>query len=94
MHSLETYLQDLAEIRASDVNVKELSYYPTLKDLLDTAGKELKPKVCRILSLKNQGALVIWVEGGIFVFGCVLYIPKPNILFTGWVPSISVQAAT
>jgi hypothetical protein len=38
MDPLETYLQDLAQIRASGANVKELSFYPALKDLLDAAG--------------------------------------------------------
>src|SRR5271157_5189112 len=64
MHPLEIYLQDIAEIRASGVNVKELSFYPALKDLLDAVGKELKPKVCSILSLKNQGAGL--PDGGLF----------------------------
>jgi hypothetical protein len=45
MRPLETYLQELAQIRSSGANVKELSFYPALKDLLDAAGNELKPKV-------------------------------------------------
>jgi hypothetical protein len=64
MHPLETYLQDLAQTRATGANVKELSFYPALKDLLDAAGQELKPKVRSVLSLKNQGAGM--PDGGLF----------------------------
>ena len=64
MQPLETYLQDLAQVRVSGANVKELSFYPALKDLLDAAGKELKPKVQSVLSIKNQGAGM--PDGGLF----------------------------
>jgi hypothetical protein len=64
MHPLETYLQDIAQIRVSGANVKELSFYPALKDLLDAAGNELNPKVRSILSLRNQGGGM--PDGGLF----------------------------
>jgi predicted helicase len=64
MHPLEIYLQDLTETRASGVNVKELSFYPALRGLLDAAGNELKPKVRSVISLKNQGAGM--PDGGLF----------------------------
>ena len=56
MQPVENYLQELNQIRAIGASVKELSFYPALKNLLDAAGKELKPKVRSVLSLKNQGA--------------------------------------
>ena len=64
MNPLETYLQDLAQTRSTGANVKELSFYPAVKDLLDTAGKELKPKVRTVINLKNQGAGM--PDGGLF----------------------------
>ena len=64
MHPLETFLEDVAQIRATGANVKELSFYPALKDLLDAVGKELKPRVLSVLSLKNQGAGL--PDGGLF----------------------------
>jgi hypothetical protein len=49
---LEKYLQELQEIRSSG----EASYYPPLRELLNSVGDELKPKVRCILILKNRGA--------------------------------------
>jgi hypothetical protein len=65
MNPLEIYLQDIGETHSTGANVKELSFYPALKDLLDAAGKELKPKVRSILSLKNQGGGM--PDGGLFI---------------------------
>jgi len=78
MHPLETYLQDLAQIRTSGANVKELSFYPALKDLLDAAGKELKPKVQSVLSLKNQGGGM--PDGGLFTASQLRKVSYESIL--------------
>ena len=78
VHPLETYLQDLAQTRAAGANVPELSFYPALKDLLDAAGKELKPKVQSILSLKNQGAGL--PDGGLFTASQLRNVPFDKIL--------------
>ena len=56
MHPLETYLNSLAEIRASAAGTKETSYYPALHALLNEVGKGLKPRVRCILQLANRGA--------------------------------------
>ena len=56
IHLLETYLQDIALVRASGAGVNELSYYPALAGLLSEVGKTLKPKVRCVSQLKNQGA--------------------------------------
>ena len=64
MRPLETYLQELAQIRSTGANVKELSFYPALKELLDAAGNELKPKVRAVTNLRNQGAGM--PDGGLF----------------------------
>ncbi|MBI4479578.1 MAG: N-6 DNA methylase [Acidobacteria bacterium] len=64
MHSLETYLKKLAEIRSAGAGVKETSYYPALDTLLNEVGKDLKPKVRCILQLANRGAGL--PDGGLF----------------------------
>jgi hypothetical protein len=43
--SLEIYLRELRDIRASGAGVDELSYYHPLANLLNEHGKTLKPKV-------------------------------------------------
>ena len=78
MQPLETYLQDLAQVRVSGANVKELSFYPALKDLLDAAGKELKPKVQSVLSIKNQGAGM--PDGGLFTASQLRKVSADTIL--------------
>jgi NurA-like 5'-3' nuclease len=42
---LETYLQDLRDIRSTGAAVPETSYYGCLERLLNEVGKTLKPKV-------------------------------------------------
>jgi predicted helicase len=64
VNPLETYLQEINEIHSTGANVKELSFYPALKDLLNAAGKELKPKVQSVMSMRNQGAGM--PDGGLF----------------------------
>jgi hypothetical protein len=53
---LEKYLQELQEIRSSGETTGETSYYPPLRELLNSVGDEIKPKVRCILILKNRGA--------------------------------------
>ncbi len=64
MHPLETYLRDMAEIRATHAGVSETSYYPALANLLNAAGEHLKPKVRCILTLRDRGAGL--PDGGLF----------------------------
>jgi hypothetical protein len=61
---LETYLSDLREIRLSEANVSELSFYPALRQLLEEVGAGLKPKVRCVMNLKSQGAGL--PDGGLF----------------------------
>jgi hypothetical protein len=61
---VETYLQELQEIRSSGEATSETSYYPPLRDLFNSVGGELKPKVRCILTLKNRGAGL--PDGGLF----------------------------
>jgi hypothetical protein len=61
---LETYLKELAEIRASGAGVVEASYYGPLANLLNEIGKNLKPKVKCIINLQDQGAGL--PDGGFF----------------------------
>ncbi len=67
MHPLETYLRDMAEIRATYAGVSETSYYPALANLLNAAGEHLKPKVRCILTLRDRGAGI--PDGGLFTAG-------------------------
>ncbi len=56
VHPLETYLTNLAEVRASAAGTKETSYYPALHALFNEVGRDLKPKIRCILQLANRGA--------------------------------------
>jgi hypothetical protein len=56
VHPLETYLTNLAEVRAAAAGTKETSYYPALHSLFNEVGRDLKPKVRCILQLANRGA--------------------------------------
>lgn len=64
MHPVETYLEKLAEIRASGHATDETSYYPAIEALLADIGKRLKPRVLPVLQLKNRGAGL--PDGGLF----------------------------
>lgn len=61
---LEQYLRELQEIRSSGEATAETSYYPPLRELLNSVGGELKPKVRCILILKNRGSGL--PDGGLF----------------------------
>ncbi|MCX5645975.1 MAG: N-6 DNA methylase [Phycisphaerae bacterium] len=54
--TVEAYLSELKEIRASGAGVPETSYYPTLAGLFNAVGVTLKPKVRCMTNLKNLGA--------------------------------------
>jgi hypothetical protein len=56
MSPVETYLQELREIRSARAGVQETTYYAALANLLDAVGKTLKPRVRCILQLQNRGA--------------------------------------
>src|SRR5690242_13462507 len=64
MNPLEAYLHEMQEIRSYHAGVKETSYYPALRNLLNAVGKTLKPPVHCIINLKNQGAGM--PDGGLF----------------------------
>jgi hypothetical protein len=64
MHPLETYLTQLRDIRLSGGGVKETSYYGALANLLDEAGRALRPRVRCIVNLRDTGAGI--PDGGFF----------------------------
>ena len=64
VHPLETYLTDLAALRASQAVTRETSGYPAFANLLNAIGGALKPKVRCLIQLKNQGAGL--PDGGLF----------------------------
>jgi len=64
MHPLEAYLRELHAIHASGAGVRETSYYPALKNLLDAVGGELRPRVQCIIHLRSTGAGI--PDGGLF----------------------------
>ncbi len=61
-HPLETYLHELRESRSA--GVAETSYYGILANLLNEAGKSLKPKVKCVIHPKSKGAGI--PDGGLF----------------------------
>jgi len=61
---LEAYLEALRLIRSSGAAVPETSYYPALSNLLNEAGRTLKPRVRCIMHLKNTGGGI--PDGGLF----------------------------
>ncbi len=61
---LEKYLRELQEIRSSGEATGETSHYPPLRELLNSVGDEIKPKVRCVLTLKNRGAGL--PDGGLF----------------------------
>jgi hypothetical protein len=64
VHPIESYLEKLAEIRASGHATDETSYYPAIEALLAELGKTLRPRVVPVLQLKNRGAGL--PDGGLF----------------------------
>ncbi len=53
---VESYLEELAAVRASGAATKETSGYTPLANLLNAIGQSLKPKVRCIIPLTNSGA--------------------------------------
>ncbi len=76
MHPIETYLEKLAEIRASGHATDETSYYPAIEALLAEIGKGLKPRVAPVLQLKNRGAGL--PDGGLFTQDQLRRNAKPD----------------
>jgi hypothetical protein len=64
MHPLESYLNNLAYIRAASARAAEASFYSPLANLLNQVGQTLKPQVRCILNLKDIGAGL--PDGGLF----------------------------
>lgn len=64
MHPLEIYLRDCDQIRQTGANVPETSFYPALSNLLNEAGRHLKPRVRCVMNLANRGAGL--PDGGLF----------------------------
>ena len=54
--SVEEYLAELRRIRATGAGTEERSYYPALRDLLNSVGETLRPKVFSVIELGQQGA--------------------------------------
>ena len=61
---LETYLAEIARIRATGAGVEETSYYAPLAEALNEVGRGLRPKVQCVMQLANQGAGL--PDGGLF----------------------------
>lgn len=62
MTSLETYLKQLRQERAAAVN--ETSFYAALRELFNSVGDTLKPKIRYIITPKGQGAGI--PDGGLY----------------------------
>lgn len=63
-HAIETYLEEVAAIHASDAAVGELAYYGALSRLLSDVGSSLEPHVRCVMSLRDLGAG--FPDGGLF----------------------------
>jgi hypothetical protein len=64
MKALEAYLRELQYTHDTDTGVKETSYYPAIANLFNAVGKELKPQVQCVITIRNQGAGL--PDGGLF----------------------------
>jgi hypothetical protein len=62
MTSLETYLRQLRQERAAAVN--ETSFYGPLRELFNSVGDTLKPKIRYVITPKGQGAGI--PDGGLY----------------------------
>lgn len=63
-NAIETYLEEVAAIHASDAAVGELAYYGALSRLLSEVGSSLEPRVRCVMSLRDLGAG--FPDGGLF----------------------------
>ena len=61
---IERYLTDVGEVRGTQSNVPETSFYPALERLLSDIGKSLSPKVRCVIGMANRGAGL--PDGGLF----------------------------
>jgi hypothetical protein len=77
VHPLETYLEELAALRASGVATKETSGYPELANLLNAVGHTLKPRVRCFIHPKNSGAGI--PDGGLFTPDQLKGVPEDSI---------------
>ncbi len=50
------YFAELRRVRATGAGTEERSYYPALRDLLNSVGDTLRPKVFSVIELEQQGA--------------------------------------
>jgi hypothetical protein len=55
VNPLATYLRELRDIRSSGANVPETSFYGPLANLLNDAGRTLKPRVRCIINPGTGG---------------------------------------
>ncbi len=60
---LETYLRDLREIKSTGSALPETSYYPALRELLNSVGATLKPKVRCVIHISHGAGIP---DGGLF----------------------------
>ena len=56
MAAVEDYLTELRRIRATGGGTIERPHYPALRDLLNSVGDTLRPKVFSVVELAEQGA--------------------------------------
>ena len=54
--AVEEYLTELRRIRATGAGTEERSYYPALRNLLNSVGDTLRPKMFSVIELGQQGA--------------------------------------
>lgn len=60
---LETYLRDLRDTKSTGSALPETSYYPALRELLNSVGSTLKPKVRCVIHISHGAG---FPDGGLF----------------------------
>lgn len=80
VHPLETYLEELAALRASGVATRETSGYPALANLLNAVGHTIKPKVKCVIHPRNSGAGI--PDGGLFTPDQLRNVPEDSAFDT------------
>ncbi len=64
MNPVEVYACELTKIHKSGAATAEISFYPAIKNLLNTVGATLRPKVHCVMQIKSRGAG--FPDGGLF----------------------------
>lgn len=77
-YTVSAYVAELRAIRNTGAAMAETSFYPSLSNLLNSAGAILKPQVLFSTQLRDQGAGM--PDGGLFPSRGLSRNPDPPIV--------------